>query len=630
MEDITVKKQIEESLKESEGELRSIFNGVSDGIALLDSDGKIVKINKQLEDISNYSEEDILCKQIHELEIFSEKNIGQMLENFEAILSGEDVPPLELDATMKSGDRIYLEIQPTLIKTGDSVAGVVACIRDITMRKEFERALLESEDYLRTIFNSIEIGVAYLDKDGRVIKINQHLMDFSGYTEKDILDKQVNFLDMFTPDSLETMIIELEKLMSGEQVPPLEVEVFIKNSEKKQVVIQTNIVKKDDEVIGLIATLKDVSEQKHAEKAQKESEELYRLVSENTSDLIAICDLDGVYHYANPSHIQLGYKPEELIGISGMDLVHPEDLSEMLRLLEEALVDKIKSKDSRTIEFRTKGKDRDWHSLESTVNLIKDNDGNYTKLIFVSRDITERKKAREKILEERNRASLYLDILGHDVSNLNQTLISSCELMLSQEGLPEVHKKYAEMIFKQCIELVRLVDNVNRLSAMKEGEFEIRDVNLYKLLTNSFERIYQAYPERNISISHTLPESGLSVRSNYLLSDVFDNIIGNAVKYNNNDDINININHSHFDGGKYLKLEFKDNGPGIPDELKDQVFKRLERGEESVHGSGLGLTIAHEVVSRYGGQIWVEDRVKGKYKEGANFVMLLPKADANN
>jgi signal transduction histidine kinase len=104
--------------------------------------------------------------------------------------------------------------------------------------------------------------------------------------------------------------------------------------------------------------------------------------------------------------------------------------------------------------------------------------------------------------------------------------------------------------------------------------------------------------------------------SNDLVQDLFDNIIINAVKYDRNEEFRLEIAHSMVDENKFWQLEFRDNGPGVPDPMKEQIFKRLARGEKSVHGSGLGLTIANEIVTRSGGKIWVEDRVKGDYSQG--------------
>ena len=158
----------------------------------------------------------------------------------------------------------------------------------------------------------------------------------------------------------------------------------------------------DEELEQRVKVLeREAAERKQAEKALRESEEIYRLISENTSDLIAMTtfSLNPTYTYLSPSHKALGYKPEELIGKSALDLIHPDDKTELLPLLSRYVSAKLKRVFTRKgkeiterIVFRIKDKSGNWHYVESTGNIIgKD------LLLFVSRDITEKKRAEEEL-----------------------------------------------------------------------------------------------------------------------------------------------------------------------------------------------------------------------------------------
>ena len=95
--------------------------------------------------------------------------------------------------------------------------------------------------------------------------------------------------------------------------------------------------------------------------------EFYRLVSENTNDLVAISDLEGTYLYVSPSHKILGYDPAELIGSSGVDYVHPDDVELLFGLLKEAIEDETRQSDSKTLERRVKNAKGQWLLFESTI-----------------------------------------------------------------------------------------------------------------------------------------------------------------------------------------------------------------------------------------------------------------------
>ena len=146
---------------------------------------------------------------------------------------------------------------------------------------------------------------------------------------------------------------------------------------------------------------REVADLKRTEKALRESEKIHRLISENTSDLIAITtfSLNPTYTYLSPSHKALGYKPEELIGKPALDLIHPDDKKELLPLLSQYVTAKLKTlltrkgKDiSEKIVYRVRDKSGNWRYLESTGDLIEKD-----LLLFVSRDITEKKRAEEEL-----------------------------------------------------------------------------------------------------------------------------------------------------------------------------------------------------------------------------------------
>ncbi len=117
--------------------------------------------------------------------------------------------------------------------------------------------------------------------------------------------------------------------------------------------------------------------------------------------------------------------------------------------------------------------------------------------------------------------------------------------------------------------------------------------------------------------------------ANELLYDVFANLVGNAVKHSSGNGANIEISVGIARDGtnRYYQVEVEDNGPGIPDELKDKIFNRLQRGETKARGIGLGLYLVKSLVESYHGRVWVEDRVSGDYSKGSRFVVMLPAID---
>ena len=117
------------------------------------------------------------------------------------------------------------------------------------------------------------------------------------------------------------------------------------------------------------------------------------------------------------------------------------------------------------------------------------------------------------------------------------------------------------------------------------------------------------------------------MKANDLVGNIFENILINSIMHNKNDTIDIVIKISKFDveHTSYIKIELIDNGIGIPDDRKKEIFITREE-EESKFKTGLGLSFIKKIVEYYNGKIWVEDRIKGDYTKGSNFILLIPKA----
>jgi signal transduction histidine kinase len=132
--------------------------------------------------------------------------------------------------------------------------------------------------------------------------------------------------------------------------------------------------------------------------------------------------------------------------------------------------------------------------------------------------------------------------------------------------------------------------------------------------------------ERSLNIQFDFDDDELFILGSDLLEIVFDNILNNAIKHNKNATIEIKIKISKQERThvNYLKIEFLDNGKGVSDTRKEIIFNRGKREIKNIYGMGLGLSLLKKIIETYNGEIWVEDRVKGDYLKGSNFILLIP------
>ena len=363
-----------------------------------------------------------------------------------------------------------------------------------------------------------------------------------------------------------------------------------------------------------------------------ESEFKYQLISENAYDLIGVLNNKFKYDYINENaFIQiLGYKKNDLIGKSVLKYIHPDDVS----IAAEALFEGFR-KGMGEAELRFKHRDGYWIWIEAKGQTFIDSDGN-SKAIIISRDINERKLNEQKITESErkfrqlfNQLSFYKDLFAHDINNVLHVIRSSAELLSLQlsNQKTKIVEDLLKMIDKQIERGTKLMSNAFILSELEESHISIKNLKLCEVLEDSIEYVKKVYEERNVQITVHCDkkEDVIIVKTSYLLQDIFDNILINAIKYNKNPQVQIHINVSpeKIEGKNFVKICFEDNGIGISNEKKQFIFESGNRELKGSKGMGLGLSIVKKIVDSYQGNIWVEDRVKNDYTQGTRVVILL-------
>lgn len=228
-------------------------------------------------------------------------------------------------------------------------------------------------------------------------------------------------------------------------------------------------------------------------------------------------------------------------------------------------------------------------------------------------------------------ANLYRDIFAHDINNILQNIQSSAELSSLYLHNPEkLHtlKELYEIIIEQVQRGTKLISNVRKINEIDESEVEIEKIEAIRILNKAIEFLKSSFQARKIQMQINTKLKKIYVWANNFLLDVFENLLINSVRHNSKPEIEITIDISKEEskGESYCKMEFKDNGIGISDYRKKIIFEKGTRKSQKSKGMGLGLSLVKKIISSYHGKIWVEDKIKGDYKQGSNFIILLQKA----
>lgn len=223
-------------------------------------------------------------------------------------------------------------------------------------------------------------------------------------------------------------------------------------------------------------------------------------------------------------------------------------------------------------------------------------------------------------------ACMYLDIIEHDLENLNKIMLDDLDTVLSIPHLDRDTKDAIEGVMRDVKESETIVDNVRVLHHTLNEELPLETMDLDELIQNAIDEV--EWPQtKNVDIRYT-PQMGRAVNGNALLKDVFYTLINNAIMCSRGDvTIDINVDKIHIDLQPYYTVSIIDNSQEIPDETKEELFT-FHLGITQAHGKALPLFLVKLVLDRMGGDIRVENRVPGDYKKGSEFVITIPAIEA--
>ena len=221
------------------------------------------------------------------------------------------------------------------------------------------------------------------------------------------------------------------------------------------------------------------------------------------------------------------------------------------------------------------------------------------------------------------RAELFNDLMAHDLNNVHQGILTTLELLLIDESLPETYRERAESALSQVQRSLDLIGNVRKFSQVDQADdLKLELTELYKVVQDAIVAVQQTFPYKKLK-----PDIGFIAGEYHIMVDEFFvdalyNLFHNAMKFDVNETVELDISTKKSDCTQFLEIRIADKGPGIPDEQKKKLFARLELKKSG--GSGIGLTLVKRIIDRYNGDVFVRNRVDGEIESGTCFIVRLP------
>jgi len=331
----------------------------------------------------------------------------------------------------------------------------------------------------------------------------------------------------------------------------------------------------------------------------RQQEQLRTIRDEHAGHGVIITDTDGTIEYVNTAfEVQSGYTSEEALGQTPGILKSGEHDAAFY----EDLWGTITAGDVWRGEVVNERKDGKPYVIDQTIAPVTGPDGEIEQFIALNHEITELKELEASLRERSEQLNILNRVLRHDIRNDMNVVLGWLEYVADQtDGELTEELDQIKASAGHVVELTTAAGDIAETMS-SGGRPELEPSNLTQFLIEEAEKGQETFEEATIKLPESPPR--VTVAANELLSSVFRNLINNAVQHNDADDPVVSITIRETDDR--VQVRVADNGPGVPDAIKDEVFGDEVMGLES-SGTGMGLYLVATLVEMYGGEVWVED-----------------------
>ena len=488
---------------------------------------------------------------------------------------------------------------------GEPVSGI-GIVQDITERKEREQKL----ERLRRYLENLRDAVAVFNKDAQLEYLSPTWEELTGYQVDEAFE--VNPFKYVHPDERDSVIEQHQDILEQSELEET-IEFRFKRADDTYCWLEVkgkNFVD-DPDIGGVLLTIRDISDRKQVEEELKRQQQFTEDLLNAIEDVVYVIDPDGrLREWNDAMEIVTGYDSEAIEAMDATDFFADEDRETVVTAVSEAY------ETGRTrveLDFLTADGER--VPYEFVANSFEDPDGEPV-MAGIGRDRSQHVEYEQTLEEQRDNLELLNQVVRHDIRN-DMTVIRG-RVGLLRDSLEEGGGEDLEAVIEATENVIELTKSARDLSeTMLSTVEDIGPVRLDRHLERPIEDARSQFRDAVITVDR-IPD--VRVRGNEILDAVFRNLIHNAVVHNDKSVPEVHISTTIDDGT--VTVNVADNGPGIPDDRKDDIFGKGETGLDSA-GTGIGLYLVQTLVDQYGGHVWVEDNDP----EGSVFYVELPLAD---
>jgi PAS domain S-box-containing protein len=639
--DLTRQKDAEAKLRRSEESLAATLYSIGDAVLACDERGRITRINPVAERLTGWPEREAVGRPLEEVfNIINEETRAPVSNPVVKVLKEGVVVGLANHTALVARDGTERPIADSgaPIRDAEGVTrGAVLVFRDVTEERRAAETLRrtqeevrQSEESLRATLYSIGDGVLATDERARVTRVNPVAERLTGWRESEARGHPIEeIFDIVNEKTRVRAVNPVARVLAeGVVVGLANHTALISRDGSQRPIADSGAPIRDlaGKPSGAVLVFRDVTDERAAEEALRQSEEKLRLMIASVRDYaFYMLDREGRVASWNPGAERIkGYRPEEILGQSFSRFFTPEDVAQQkpARELEIAAAEGHFAEESWRVR---KDGSRFWASV--VITPIRDPSNHLMGFVKITRDMTERRNAEDERLRSMQAAEAirlrdeFLSIASHELKTpltaLQLQLLNIQEQAKTDDPRLERNMDRARRLAARLGQLVEALLDVSRI-ATGGLKLNLEPFDLSDAAREVVERLGDSATAAACELS--LRSAGpLQGRWDRLRIDqVLMNVIANAIKYAAGQPIQVSLTCE----SDIAAVEVRDGGPGIPTGELSRIFERFERAASARHygGMGLGLYVARQITEAHGGTIVASNLPEG----GACFRISLP------
>ena len=459
-------------------------------------------------------------------------------------------------------------------------------------------------------------AVVVTGTDRRVLAANQAGAEMLGWPVGDVAGQAI--ADNVSPGERSHVASREDRVLAGETQRYETRIVNHRTSEERDVAVSSGPFRMHGEIIGTVATLRDITEPKRAQETLARSEARYRHLVESASDAIVTLDANGRFTTVNHAAENIsGYKREELVGQWFAPMLPDDDLPKALAHFQQALAG-----ETGLFESQFYRKDGEVRTISITYSTPQKDE----EVLCLIRDVTDQKMLQEQLIQSEKMSAIGQLVSGvaHELNNPLAGISAFAQLLLAEKRFPPDQRTAAETIYSEARRASRIVQNLLTFARQHKAEKVPTAIN--QVLDDTLELRGYELRVRGIDVRREYDESLPDTMADaHQLQQVFLNLITNAEQAMEQRDghhhrLTVRTRRS----ADSIRIEVEDTGAGIPPNLIERIFNPFFTTKPTGSGTGLGLSISLGIVREHEGRIWAEN----PQQTGARFVVEIPITEA--